>query len=169
MVLPWITLKGRQLPGHRNWDRIGITWEAYLRWETRGFRARHEPQVQSSSCRERNKATISISTQPNKWVTTRTCIIGKPTERYRYHIQRNLTRTTFYLLIGQIQDRTSQPYRWSEQYSYTDSRYIDTHVTAVHWHYCYCYRLTWLQKQTFRNCHSLVARLYYMHNSLFSS
>ena len=37
-VLPWITLKGRQFPGHRYWDRIGITWEAYIRsMETRGL------------------------------------------------------------------------------------------------------------------------------------
>ena len=38
----------------------------------------NEPQVLSPSCKERNKAIISISTQPKKCVTTRTCIIGKP-------------------------------------------------------------------------------------------
>ena len=37
----------------------------------------NEPQVQSPWCQERNKAIISISTQPRKWVTTITCIIGK--------------------------------------------------------------------------------------------
>ena len=40
------------------------------------------PRFSNPSCKERNKAIVSISTQPNKWVTTRTCIIGKPTKGY---------------------------------------------------------------------------------------
>ena len=48
------------------------------------------------------------------------------------------------------------------------TRYIATHDTAVHWHYCYRYWLTWPQKQTSRNCHSLViTAVLNMHNSLF--
>ena len=50
---------GNYLQGHRYWDRIGITWEAYPKWETGGFSARHEPPAQSSIVRERNKAAIS--------------------------------------------------------------------------------------------------------------
>ena len=51
----------------------------------------NEPQVQSPSCKERNKAIIYISTHPNKWVTTRTCIIRKPRMDTGYHTKRNLT------------------------------------------------------------------------------
>ena len=41
-------------------------------------------QPQSSIVQERNKAAISyISTQLHKWVATRACITGKPTEEYR--------------------------------------------------------------------------------------
>ena len=33
------------------------SWEAYLRQETRGFRARHDPSFSHPSCKERNEAT----------------------------------------------------------------------------------------------------------------
>ena len=49
---------GRYL-GKGNGIGIGITWEAYLRWETTGFRAKHGPGLRRPSCKERNKAAIS--------------------------------------------------------------------------------------------------------------
>ena len=46
--------------GHRYWDRVGITWAAYLRWEVRvGFRARHKPRFSRPLYKERNKAVTS--------------------------------------------------------------------------------------------------------------
>ena len=42
---------------------IGITWEAYLRWETRGFRARNEPRLSRPSCKKGITLLSLISTQ----------------------------------------------------------------------------------------------------------
>ena len=53
--------------GFWNWDRVCSTWEAYLRWKTRGFPERHERGllvVSVSVVHERNKAALlSISKQ----------------------------------------------------------------------------------------------------------
>ena len=49
------------------------------------------PRFSLLRARKGIKLLSLISTQPNKWVTTRTCIIGKPKKGYRYHTQRNLT------------------------------------------------------------------------------
>ena len=92
MLLPWIASKRPVTPcGGRYWNRNGITWEAYLRWETRSFRARHEPRFSFPSWRKGIKLLSPISTQLHKWVITRECIIGKPTEGYRCRTQGNLT------------------------------------------------------------------------------
>ena len=37
MVLFFMSLKGRELPGFRYWDRVCSAWEAYLKLKTRGF------------------------------------------------------------------------------------------------------------------------------------
>ena len=83
----------------RYWDRIGITWEAYLRGETRGFRARYEPRVQSSIAQWK-EWSYYLHLNATKLVSdnTKTCIIiGRPTEVYRYlsHTWYSVTSQTF--------------------------------------------------------------------------
>ena len=76
MILPWMALKGRQLPGYRYWDRICITREAYLRQKTKGFRVRHEPCLSLPSCRVISRQPVRVSNNENL------CSIGKPTKGY---------------------------------------------------------------------------------------
>ena len=54
-----------------------------LRRETRGFRVRHEPCLSLPSCRKELSCYFLSLRNQHKWVTTRTCSIGKSTKGYR--------------------------------------------------------------------------------------
>ena len=49
-----------------NWDRAALVGTRILDGKPGVSGRGNEPQVQSPSCMEKNKAIISISTQPNK-------------------------------------------------------------------------------------------------------
>ena len=51
---------GLTLTSSQYWDRIDITWEAHIGWETRGFQGEARALARSFIMQERNKAAVSI-------------------------------------------------------------------------------------------------------------
>ena len=75
-------LKVRELLGFRCWDRTCSTWEAYLRWKTRGFPSEARALLSVSNVHERNKAALLLSpSKQHKRVPTSTCSIDIPKKR----------------------------------------------------------------------------------------
>ena len=58
-----------------------------------GFNGEARAPAQSFIVQERNNAAISYLNATTQVRRKPACIIGKPTEGYRRHTQRNLTRT----------------------------------------------------------------------------
>ena len=84
--------KSGNLPGCRYWDRLCITWEVFLRRETRGFRVSNESCPSLPSCPKGIKLLSSISTQPAQVTNNENLPINRPTwEEIPFTYPRNLT------------------------------------------------------------------------------